>query len=85
MLDDLAEGRRAGDWSDRCRGFVRDGSGHPCDRLVHGMASKSGMPKLVIEGVILAQLRGDDPTPGACVSRWVDLHVNGLEPQFMDQ
>ncbi len=65
--------------------FIRYGSGHPCDWLVHDLSAKSGMPQLVIEGVLLAQFRGEDPTVGTCLSRWVDLHVNGVEPQFIDQ
>lgn len=65
--------------------FIRYGSGHPCDWLVHDLSAKSGMPQLVIEGVLLAQFRGEDPTARICLSRWVDLHVNGLEPQFMDR
>lgn len=65
--------------------FIRYGSGHPCDWLVHDLSAKSGMPQLVIEGVLLAQLKGEDPTIGTCVSRWADLHVNGVEPQLWDQ
>ena len=65
--------------------FIRYGSADPCDWLVHDMSAKSGMPKLVIDGILLAQFRGDEPTIGTCASRWVDLHINGLEPQLMDQ
>lgn len=65
--------------------FIRHGSGHPCDWLVYDLSAKSGMPQLVIEGVLLAQFRGEDPTAGTCLSRRVDLHANGLEPQFIDR
>ena len=62
--------------------FVRYGSGHPCDWLLHDMAAKSGLPRLAIQGVLAAQFAGEEPTVRICLGRWADLHVNGVEDQL---
>ena len=64
--------------------FIRYGSGHPCDWLLHDMSVKSGLPRLAIQGVLAAQFGREEPTVGVCLSRWADLHINGVEDQLWD-
>ena len=58
--------------------LLRYGSLDPCDWLRHDVAAKSGLPRIMVEALMKAQLEGSQMSGGQCFEGWVRLHTEGL-------
>jgi hypothetical protein len=62
--------------------FVRYGTLRPCEWIYEDMASISGVPKFLVNAMLVGQLTSN-PSQFRCLRGWVKLHTEGLS-EFRD-